>query len=256
MKKIICLLIILATAGVANAAVIDIAITSLNGEPVPMTNEITVSPTDVVGLAITFDAPPTEFLYCLGVTVNVDGPAALHLYQIEFSPDFDPFNYCIYPPDLIFTALDMGIQGQGEPVQAVWNILIHCDDVGDVQVYLTDDPGHNTIVINEDLDELPYEYGPGVTIHQDGQEPACWLCPGQPYGDANGDGKVTTMDDLIMLRAWQTTSAVSPHGTGVGEYNCCADFNHDLKITALDHLIISQNWQASGLGTCSDLSCP
>jgi len=256
MKKTMIFIIIMATAGVANAAVIDIVITSLNGEPVTPTKEIFIYPTDIVGLAIMFDAPPTEYLFGLGVEIVVDGPATLDLYQIEFSPDFDPFHYSIYPPDLIFTALDMGIQGQGEPVQVVWNILVHCDDIGEFFVYLTDDPGQNTIVIDENLDIVPYEYGPGVLIHVDGPWYECWECSGQYHGDATGDGAVTSVDLLDVKSAWQTTSAGSPHGMGNGEYNCRADFNRDGKVTSADLLILRRNWQAQGLGICYDCYCP
>lgn len=83
----------------------------------------------------------------------------------------------------------------------------------------------------------------------------CWDCPGQPFGDATGDGKVTAFDLLALRKAWLTTSAGSPHGTGVGEYNCCADFTHDGKVTAFDLLKLRQNWLEIGLGTCSDFYC-
>jgi hypothetical protein len=84
----------------------------------------------------------------------------------------------------------------------------------------------------------------------------CWICPAQEFGDASGDGKVTVLDLAALRKAWQTTSAGYPHGTGIGQYNCCADFNHDLKVTVLDLAKLRINWQSSGLGTCTNKYCP
>ncbi len=257
MKKTMIFIIIMATAGVANAAVINMAITSINGEPIDPVNEMVVYPTDVVGLSITFYAPPTEYLYSLGVTVNAGSTSTMDMSSVVAHPDFDPEMEWIDPPVIIECGvLNLGPQGAGEPIEVVWNILIHCDGVDDFYVRLTDDPGQNTIVIDENLDIVPYEYGPGVLIHVDGPWYECWECSGQYHGDATGDGAVTSVDLLDVKSAWQTTSAGSPHGMGNGEYNCRADFNRDGKVTSADLLILRRNWQAQGLGICYDCYCP
>jgi hypothetical protein len=85
--------------------------------------------------------------------------------------------------------------------------------------------------------------------------PACWACPRQPYGDATGEGSTNTQDLLALKKAWLTTSAGSPHGTGTGQYNCCADFTQDGAVNTQDLLRLKQNWLTSG-AACGDISCP
>jgi len=170
MKKLMFLLIILAMVNVANAGIIDIAITSLNGEPITPTNKITINPTDEVDLSIMWTAPDTEYLFALGVTINVQGPGTLMLDPegIVAHADFDPTLEVIDPvhSEIIEAASWLGPQGMVEPIDVVWNILLHCDGEGDVIVWLTDDRLINTIVVNGDFDELPYEYSAAITIHQ------------------------------------------------------------------------------------------
>lgn len=86
--------------------------------------------------------------------------------------------------------------------------------------------------------------------------PACWNCPGQPSGDATGDGNVNIFDLLALRSAYGTTSAGSPHGTGPGQYNCCADFGQNGSINIFDLLTLRANYGTTGLGACSDKSCP
>lgn len=86
--------------------------------------------------------------------------------------------------------------------------------------------------------------------------PACWACPAQPVGDTNGSGSITAADLLAVKNAFGTNSTSFPHGTGVGQFNCCADFNHSNSVTAADLLILKNHFGQSGLGTCADKSCP
>ena len=83
----------------------------------------------------------------------------------------------------------------------------------------------------------------------------CWKCPGQPKGDATNDGQVNLSDLLALKKAWLTTSAGSPNGTGTGEYNCCADFNQDGTVNLSDLLVLKKNW-LQVYGACADISCP
>jgi len=160
MKKLMVLLIILAMVNVASAGIIDIVIASLNGAPITPTKEISIFPTDVVDMAITFEAPNTEYLFALGVTINVSGPASLLAPTTEQPiynhADFDDTLQVINLPVIIEGASWLGPQGQGvgNPLQVVWNVLLHCDDIGDVLVYLTDDPLQNTLVVDEDFNTL------------------------------------------------------------------------------------------------------
>jgi len=84
--------------------------------------------------------------------------------------------------------------------------------------------------------------------------PKCWVCPSQPFGDATGDGISDASDLLAVKRSWLKTTA-DPHGTGFGQYNCCADFTQDGIVDASDLLRLKQNWLRVG-AACADISCP
>jgi hypothetical protein len=84
--------------------------------------------------------------------------------------------------------------------------------------------------------------------------PPCWACPRQPNGDATGDGISDASDLLALKRAWLKQTS-DPHGTGFGQYNCCADFTQDGIVDASDLLRLKQNWLTSG-APCADISCP
>lgn len=84
---------------------------------------------------------------------------------------------------------------------------------------------------------------------------ACWSCPGQPLGDTNGDGNINATDYFNFKKAYGTAYATHPHGTGVGQYNCCCDFNKDTKVNATDYFTFKKNYGKTGLGTCADKSC-
>lgn len=84
--------------------------------------------------------------------------------------------------------------------------------------------------------------------------PACWACVRQPFGDATGDG-ITDLSDLLALKRSWLKSTSDPHGTGLGQYNCCADFTQDGLVDLSDLLRLKQNWLSSG-ATCADISCP
>jgi hypothetical protein len=89
----------------------------------------------------------------------------------------------------------------------------------------------------------------GNVIQPVAEVPACWQCPGQPYGDTNGDGKVNAID-YFNFRKWYWGACAPPPC-----YNCCCDFNHDGKLNAMDFFILKKNYGKTGLGTCSDTSC-
>jgi len=86
----------------------------------------------------------------------------------------------------------------------------------------------------------------------------CWTCPGQPYGDATGDGKMSIFDYLALKKALGTKSSTHPHGTGTGEYNCCADFTHDGSINIFDYLELKKGLAAGIVypAPCVDMYCP
>ena len=85
---------------------------------------------------------------------------------------------------------------------------------------------------------------------------ACWLCPGQPSGDPDGNGSVGSLDYLAFKKAYGTTYDGSPSGKLQGQYNCCCDFDHNGSVGSVDYLILKQNYGRTGMGACADRSCP
>jgi len=265
MKKM-AFFLVLAMTGVVNAAVIDVRIASLNGQPITPTKEITITPGDKVDFQITFNAPNTEYLFALGVKLNISGPGSLD-WSIFESIRWDPIEEMWVRGEDIHPAFDFlmfqrgddwlcvpgsarGLRGNGTEYWVIKDIQIQCNSRGDVYLWLSDYlTGSKVIDIN--LNEVPHQYGAGVIIHQ---VPACWLCPGQPYGDATGDGAVGLNDLLCLKRSWLKTTA-DPQGTGYGQYNCCADFTQDGSVNTSDLLRLKQGWMTVHF-PCGDISCP
>jgi hypothetical protein len=94
---------------------------------------------------------------------------------------------------------------------------------------------------------------PGCVIEFGG---GCWTCDGQNLGNADGDTAIGFLDLGILKNAFFTSAAGSPHGTGPGQYNCCADFDRDGVIGFLDLGIIKTNFFTGGYTPCGDTSCP
>jgi len=114
------------------------------------------------------------------------------------------------------------------------------------------------------LPAAPLTVCPSVTPQNN-----CWLCPTQTYGDATNmavgsppNGKVNIYDLVALRKAYGTNSATSPHGTGQGQYNCCADFcglaagsPPDGKVNIYD-LVRLRKYYGQTVGTaCADGSC-
>ena len=188
MKKLMILFIVLGLVSVANAGVIDITITSLNGETITPTKEITIMPTDMIDFQIMFNGPvgptpPAEYLFGLSATINVVGPGSLDYSQFEprtWDPDaeawvigpdvtagYDPDLHAQIGNSLVEGATARGKKGTGAEVWIVKDLLLHCDKGGTVLLYLTNYlPGGGSKVIDVNYNEVPWQYGAGVIIHQ------------------------------------------------------------------------------------------
>jgi len=188
MKKLMILFIVLGLVSVANAGVIDITITSLNGQTIDPVKEITIMPTDVIDFQIVFNAPNTEYLFGLSATITVSGPGSLDYSIFEprtwdednemwvIGPDvttgYDPELHAQIGDSLVEGASAKGKRGTGAEVWIVKDLLLHCDRAGTVLLYLTDYlPGGGSKVVDTNLVEVPWNYGPGVVIHQIIPEP-------------------------------------------------------------------------------------
>jgi hypothetical protein len=65
--------------------------------------------------------------------------------------------------------------------------------------------------------------------------PSCWFGTTQCHGDTNNDtGNLNTTDFFAFKDAYNQTYAGSVLGTGIGEYNPCADLNQDGAINTTD----------------------
>jgi hypothetical protein len=75
--------------------------------------------------------------------------------------------------------------------------------------------------------------------------PTCWdatECVAQGQGDADCDGNIAATDITAFKKAIFTDFWASVHGTGPGQYNCCADFNHDGYVASADITNLKQGF--------------
>lgn len=166
MKKFIGVLVILAMVNVANAGLVDLVITSLNGEQIQPTKEITIKPSDIVDLQIWWTAPATDYLFALGAKFDVQGPGTLDTSAIVRNAAFDGTLEAKGPDFIVEAGSFLGPQGAVEPVVAVANLLLHCDDIGRVILSMGDYAGSPTLVVDEGFNLLPFEFGAPVIINQ------------------------------------------------------------------------------------------
>jgi len=172
MKKLMVLLFILAMVNVASAGVVDIVITSLNGAPITPTKEITILPTDVVNMDVTYQSEAGLFLFSMSFDIVAQGPGTLDGSQPTWPTGiWDPALTTIIPHDgklgVSGAAAFLGLPGPSGI--AVDHILMHCDAPGDVLVSLVENPGlpaGGSVEVNEAFDVFFPTFGPGVVIHQ------------------------------------------------------------------------------------------
>lgn len=177
MKKLMVLLIILAMVNVASAGIVDIVISSLNGEPIEPTNEITIEPTDVINFDIVYYPGEMWTLFSLSTEVVVEGPGTLDITELTWPEGYwnmDFSNVTIIDDPSVggvgnalmdLTASDIGVIGGGIVLD---HFLMHCDEPGDVILYLVENGNTQAGFSTEVYDDIyPLEgYGPGVTVHQ------------------------------------------------------------------------------------------
>lgn len=141
---------------------------------------------------------------------------------------------------------------------------------GTVHVTITGNAARGNVVL-ETVAEADVDYGAGCDVTFDcfpgsdpkyaqwvtQHKPKSWCCAAQWLGDATGDGKVTVLDLYAVKKAWGKTFATGPWGTGLGQYNCAADFNHSGNVTVLDLYIVKNHWGQTVGPLCADIGdCP
>jgi hypothetical protein len=265
MKKVMVLFIVLGVVSIANAGVIDLVITSLNGEFIYPVKEITLAPSDIIGMDVIWNTTEqNRWLYSVSVDVVAIGPGTLSCDAPIWPAGVWDMNFAsIIPHDgkigISTFAMYSGIPSPGGII--VGHILMHYDGEPMVIVELVQNdnlPSGITCEIDEDINIYDVTFGDGVRIFSCGcvepPQTSCWDCPAQEKGDVNGDGIVGTTDLLSLKKSWLKTSS-DTHGTATGQYNCCCDFNHDGSVNTSDLLIMKQNWLKS-FGTCTTVTCP
>lgn len=188
MRRIAFFVIILGICATANAVVIvptiDARISSLNGQPVAPTYEITITPSDTVDFQITYRAPSIDYLFCLSVKLNVSGTGSLEwgvfipmpMPTGSINPGFNSTSFQ-HGPDWIIAGTVTPIQGNGTEIVVIEDILLHCDGPGDVALWLSN-YGTGSMVVDSSFNQIPFQYGNGFIIHQVIPEPMTFMLLG------------------------------------------------------------------------------
>jgi hypothetical protein len=182
MKKLLVLLVVLGLVGVANAGVIDLTITSLNGTTVANTKSITANPSDTIDFRIMFNAPATEYLFAINSYLMVSGPGTIdfsHMVVATYDADNDvwtnvdisgSFDRQLHVSGvengnayIVEAALDKGVLGNATEKWSVKNLYLHVDGSGPITVTLAN-RGTGSVVINSAYAQIPWQYGAGITI--------------------------------------------------------------------------------------------
>lgn len=251
MKKLAILLLVLGFVSIVNAGTVDLVITSLNGQPIDPYKEIIICSSDVIGLTIYYRDDTGSFnLVNIGFDIVVTGPGTLDMSQAGLNPLYN-IGAGIIPPIGVDGVASGTMPRDGDII--VENIFFHCDGIGSVIVELvnnSDYPSGGTYEVSDDWSILRTPQFSSVIVYQGCGELICWDCPGQPLGDANGDGRVNVYDLIPFKIAFGSMASIDP------SYDCCADFTHDGKVNVFDLIRLKQNWGATGLGACAYTTCP
>jgi len=186
MKKMLLLAMVLglATAASASAAAapgtLELVISSLNGNPIAPTKEITIVQSDTVNMDIVYTGNPGWNLYAIGFRITASGgPGALDVDSMTYDPEWD-LAWEIIDEEVAGrqvtieeSAKDLGIEA-ADPAAGIVvldHILFHCDGRDDVTITVADlDPGE--VTYTQEVNWNTGSFQPltwdtaGVTIHQ------------------------------------------------------------------------------------------
>lgn len=173
MKKVLALLAVLAMTQVASGAIVDIWITSLNGEPINPTKEITIDKSDEINFDIWAYGMTEDQLFALNPLVVVDGPGELTFTEADLTDPEGMWEaaYNVYRrADAQKVEVGRANFTTGGPflnpdgLLVLDHLLMHCTDYGDVFITLTNEgaTGGGSMLITG----APVDGGPGVIVHQ------------------------------------------------------------------------------------------
>jgi len=281
MKKLVCLLTVLAFAAPAMADpcnIVEITGEDAGNGQLRVSYEVDpCSPDDLVGIALLFECSDATIDPCDPCTVvSTDPCLPVYMdYAHDQIPDgWDPCDYdpCDPPYEIgdgvpIADPCGPGVLGaEGTNfVLCMAQVVDPCTTIPKgvkrelAVVQLKKGSGSSTYVLisaevslrggavgSEFIVNVPA--APGVEVTFEGP-PECWdilECGGQPQGDFSCDGSVNLTDLGDIRDAWGTNYLTDPLGTGPGEYNCCADSNHDGSVNLTDLGDIRTGWGSSG----------
>lgn len=169
MKKLIVLFIILGMVSVANAGMIDLWITSLDGQAIDPVKEITILPSQEVDLTMVF-VGVDQNLYSLSEDLVLSGPGEfVALDGIKLDDNYsDAFFNEIFPSagNIGFSLVAGLNDGAGDGADVAWDIIVHCLDAGTVTFDLVANSTYpaGVTIVNPQM-ELFVEFS-GATINQ------------------------------------------------------------------------------------------
>lgn len=182
MKKLIIFMLVLGLTSVANAGIVDIVISSLNGKPITPTNEITIDISDTINFDIIYTSDPGRFLFGLSSEIYLElagGRGTLTVTDVALVTW--PTGYWDSSLSGVQMTADGNIQvwgtakeltsipAIGEPLVVIDHFLFHCLDYGDVYIGIKEDPT-TPVGASIELDEMAnfylLDYSPAVLVHQ------------------------------------------------------------------------------------------
>jgi hypothetical protein len=202
MKRLMSILLILALVNAANAGIVDLQISSIDGQPITPTREITIAPSQVIGVDVVYTpeapgwsifsidkemviTPQGSMTANLGVPVSTPDNPGLITWKPGWQPDLSMITIISNPQqgqveDPLIDILVNDI-GSVKPGIVLDHFLLHCEEPRDVVVKLIENPytmAGGSFELNTEyalLGELGE--GPGIIIHQT-PEPATLLLLG------------------------------------------------------------------------------
>jgi hypothetical protein len=191
MKKLMAILFVMALVNVANAGIVDLQISSLNGQTINPTNQITLSASDTIGVDVVYTPGQGLDLWSISKEVVMSNPALMTVsiggtfskptapltltWAAGWSNDFSNVSI-ISNPDIggVGNALidavanDHGTVASGVVID---HFLLHCEGLGNLTVALVENGMTGAGASQEsdrtaDFNLTPLDSGAGLIIHQ------------------------------------------------------------------------------------------
>jgi hypothetical protein len=156
MKKLLVLMLVLGISSVASAGTVDLVISSWGAgpdpitEPIPPVTEITIGPSEWVDLDVMYTASADWLLASISIDLVLTGNATLYVDDLTEPPGAWDSDLTVITENVagkhytLEFSMDSGLAGIVEPTIALDHILVHCDDLGDVTLVMSDNSDTGT----------------------------------------------------------------------------------------------------------------